>query len=132
MRSAGRGRGLALPLVALPLVSLLLAAAPAAGAETLTLPSGALEARVTSEPFAIEFVDSADGDVLRTVGAGSQPGDPRAAASQSEFMFGPSLLAAPVIERGATTRRLYLPTGRWVDLWRSLALPSLPGETTRP
>ncbi len=34
-------------------------------------------------------------------------------------MFGPDLLAAPVLTEGATRRRAYLPRGRWVDLWRS-------------
>jgi alpha-glucosidase (family GH31 glycosyl hydrolase) len=46
-------------------------------------------------------------------------GDRRAAAQDDEFLFGPDLLAAPVIEPGARERRLYLPRGRWVDLWRS-------------
>ena len=47
------------------------------------------------------------------------PGDERAARSQTEFMFGPDILAAPVIEPDRRTRRLYLPRGRWIDLWRS-------------
>ena len=47
------------------------------------------------------------------------PGDPRATAREDEFLFGPDLLAAPVLEPGARERRLYLPRGRWIDLWRS-------------
>ena len=47
------------------------------------------------------------------------PRDRRAVARDDEFLFGPSLLAAPVLEPGATRRRLYLPRGRWIDLWRS-------------
>jgi hypothetical protein len=47
------------------------------------------------------------------------PRDRRATAQEDEFLFGPSLLAAPVLEPGAVRRRLYLPRGRWVDLWRS-------------
>src|SRR5215217_403858 len=47
------------------------------------------------------------------------PDDRRAIAQEDEFLFGPSLLAAPVLEPGAERRRLYLPPGRWVDLWRS-------------
>jgi alpha-glucosidase (family GH31 glycosyl hydrolase) len=47
------------------------------------------------------------------------PRDRRAAGVEDEFLFGPSLLAAPVLEPGATRRRAYLPRGRWVDLWRS-------------
>ena len=49
------------------------------------------------------------------------PGDPAAVARDDEFLFGRDLLAAPVLEPGATERRLYLPRGRWVDLWRSAA-----------
>jgi hypothetical protein len=48
------------------------------------------------------------------------PGDPAATGRDDEFLFGPDLLAAPVIEPGATKRTLYLPPGRWVDLWRAV------------
>jgi sulfoquinovosidase len=48
------------------------------------------------------------------------PEDPRAADREDEFMFGPDLLAAPVLEPAARRRTLYLPSGRWVDLWRSV------------
>ncbi len=47
------------------------------------------------------------------------PDDPVAAGHDDEFLFGPDLLAAPVVEPGATERAVYLPRGRWVDLWRS-------------
>jgi alpha-glucosidase (family GH31 glycosyl hydrolase) len=46
------------------------------------------------------------------------PGDRRAAARDDEFMFGPDLLAAPVLAPAARSRKLYLPRGRWVDFWR--------------
>jgi hypothetical protein len=48
------------------------------------------------------------------------PDDPKAAARQDEFMFGPDLLAAPVIEPDARQRKLYLPQGDWVELWRAV------------
>ncbi len=32
-------------------------------------------------------------------------------------MWGRDLLIAPVVEKGATSRRLYLPRGRWFDFW---------------
>ena len=50
----------------------------------------------------------------------SHPADARAAATDDQFLFGPDLLAAPVLEPGATQRRLYVPNGRWFDLWRTL------------
>jgi alpha-glucosidase len=43
-------------------------------------------------------------------------------ARDDQFMFGPDLLAAPVVEEGARERRVDLPGGRWVDLWRSAEL----------
>ncbi len=48
------------------------------------------------------------------------PDDPAAVLRQDEFMFGPDLLAAPVIEEGARERELYLPGGDWIDLWQAL------------
>ncbi|MQA73997.1 MAG: hypothetical protein GEU88_06595 [Solirubrobacterales bacterium] len=48
------------------------------------------------------------------------PRDRIAISREDEFMFGPDLLAAPVLEPGASTRKVYLPPGRWVDLWRSV------------
>ena len=51
-----------------------------------------------------------------------RPGDAAAAARDDEFMFGPDLLAAPVVEPGATSRSVYLPRGRWIDLWRSASM----------
>jgi len=41
------------------------------------------------------------------------PGDPEAAAVEDQFMLGPALLAAPVVERGAREREVYLPPGVW-------------------
>jgi alpha-glucosidase (family GH31 glycosyl hydrolase) len=51
----------------------------------------------------------------------AHPRDARAAATDDEFLFGPDLLAAPVLEPGATQRRLYVPNARWFDVWRTLA-----------
>ena len=47
------------------------------------------------------------------------PDDPQAAAVEDQFLFGPDILAAPVVDEGQTERPAYLPKGRWVDLWRS-------------
>jgi alpha-glucosidase (family GH31 glycosyl hydrolase) len=50
------------------------------------------------------------------------PGDPRAATRDDEYLLGPDLLVAPVIQAGARTRSLYLPPGRWIDFWRSVSI----------
>jgi alpha-glucosidase/alpha-D-xyloside xylohydrolase len=43
--------------------------------------------------------------------------DPRAVARGDEYRWGRDLLVAPVVEPGATVRRVYLPRGRWWDFW---------------
>jgi sulfoquinovosidase len=45
------------------------------------------------------------------------PADPMAWVTEDEWLLGP-LLVAPVVERRARGRRVYLPTGvSWIDLW---------------
>ncbi len=53
--------------------------------------------------------------------------DPRTHDRSYEAMVGPWLLFAPVLEKDATSRTLYLPAGRWMEL-RSGALFEGPGE----
>ncbi|MGH7448203.1 MAG: TIM-barrel domain-containing protein, partial [Longimicrobiales bacterium] len=45
------------------------------------------------------------------------PNDAIAIARGDEYLWGPDMLVAPVIERAATSRRLYLPRGDWFDFW---------------
>ena len=45
------------------------------------------------------------------------PEDEQARAMADEYMFGPALLVAPVLEAGATTRTVYLPAGSWWNFW---------------
>jgi alpha-D-xyloside xylohydrolase len=45
------------------------------------------------------------------------PDDPRSYTAEYQYLLGESLLVAPVIEPGATTRQLYLPRGEWVNYW---------------
>ena len=45
------------------------------------------------------------------------PDDPQAAARGDQFLWGRDMLVSPVVEKGATSRRLYLPRGNWFDFW---------------
>ena len=56
-----------------------------------------------------------------------RPDDPRA-ARDDEFMLGPDLLAAPVVAPSQTQRPVYLPPGKWIDLWRSASDRKRPGD----
>jgi len=45
------------------------------------------------------------------------PDDPKAVECSGQFLWGRNILVAPVIEKGATARRVYLPRGAWYDFW---------------
>jgi alpha-glucosidase (family GH31 glycosyl hydrolase) len=43
--------------------------------------------------------------------------DPKAVECGDQFLWGKNILVAPVVEKGATVRRVYLPRGAWYDFW---------------
>jgi alpha-glucosidase len=45
------------------------------------------------------------------------PQDPAAVVRGDEYLWGRDILVAPVFEKGAMSRRLYLPRGPWYDFW---------------
>ncbi len=46
------------------------------------------------------------------------PTDPEVRDLKDEYMFGPAFLVAPVVEKGKTSREVYLPKGTtWYDYW---------------
>jgi alpha-D-xyloside xylohydrolase len=58
------------------------------------------------------------------------PADERVADIRDEYMFGPSLLIAPVVEQGSTTRDVYLPAGSdWYNYWTNEKLRG--GQTVK-
>jgi alpha-D-xyloside xylohydrolase len=51
------------------------------------------------------------------------PADERAWTVEDQFMFGPDLLVAPVVEEGVVERKVYLPEGAdWVDAWTAVSI----------
>ncbi len=59
------------------------------------------------------------------------PRDADAVRLGDEFLWGRDLLVAPVVEKGARSRRLYLPAGTWHDWWSGEPL-SGPAWVERP
>jgi alpha-glucosidase/alpha-D-xyloside xylohydrolase len=59
------------------------------------------------------------------------PDDPQAAMRGDEYLWGPNILVAPVLEKGATSRGLYLPKGAWFDFWTNERIEG-GREITRP
>jgi alpha-glucosidase (family GH31 glycosyl hydrolase) len=45
------------------------------------------------------------------------PEDVAAVGRSDEYLWGRDILVAPVTEKGATVRKLYLPRGTWYDFW---------------
>jgi alpha-D-xyloside xylohydrolase len=45
------------------------------------------------------------------------PEDAASWTVEDEFLLGPDVLVAPIVELGVRGRSLYLPPGRWVDAW---------------
>ncbi len=43
--------------------------------------------------------------------------DPEAVKLGNEYLWGRELLVAPVVQKAATSRRIYLPAGNWYDWW---------------
>lgn len=48
------------------------------------------------------------------------PDDPICRGLEDQYFFGRTLLMAPVLEAGAQQRQVYLPQGRWFDLWNQV------------
>lgn len=46
------------------------------------------------------------------------PEDPEALSSDSQFLLGDNIMVAPVLEKGAKHRNIYLPEGKWKDIQR--------------
>jgi len=55
------------------------------------------------------------------------PKDGTASKTADEFLWGRDMLIAPVYEKSATTRKLYLPQGQWYDWWTNAKQPG--GQT---
>jgi alpha-glucosidase (family GH31 glycosyl hydrolase) len=64
----------------------------------------AYESGRTGAPFVrpLFYADTADKNLYQAV---------------DQYYFGSSFMVAPVLEKGAKTRRLYLPRGSWYDFW---------------
>ena len=57
--------------------------------------------------------------------------DPIAVARDDEYLWGRDVLVAPVLEKGAASRRVYLPRGAWFDFWTGEQIQG-GREITRP
>ena len=51
------------------------------------------------------------------------PADSVCWENEAQYMFGPDILVAPVMEKGQKTKEVYLPAGaRWTNVWNKEVL----------
>jgi oligosaccharide 4-alpha-D-glucosyltransferase len=69
----------------------------------------AYESAKTGAPFVrpLFFNDTSDSNLYK---------------ANDQYYFGNALLVAPVLEKGAKTRKVYLPYGQWYDFWNPSAI----------
>lgn len=62
----------------------------------------------------------------------AHPNDEKALQIADQYMWGDEILVAPVLEKSATSRKVYLPAGEWWDFWSHQRTKSSAGvEVTR-
>jgi len=77
-----------------------------------------------------EETHSTGAPIIRSLGF-HFPSDPLALGCQDQYLFGPSLLIAAVVEPAARERAVYLPEGVWTDFWTNHQYPG-PQTISRP
>jgi alpha-glucosidase/alpha-D-xyloside xylohydrolase len=78
-----------------------------------------LELRYQMLPYIYSTVEQAHRSGLPPIRALwlDHPDDERAVQTADQYMWGDHILVAPVFERAATNRKIYLPSGEWWDFW---------------
>jgi sulfoquinovosidase len=88
-------------------------------AETLRHFARLAEVYAAWKPYRLELVREAAGTGLPVVRHPfiHYPDDPEVYGLEYQFMVGPELLVAPVLDPGERAVNVYLPAGQWVHLW---------------
>jgi len=88
-------------------------------AETLRHFARLAEVYATWKPYRTKLVEEAAGTGLPVVRHPfiHYPHDPEVYGLEYQFMVGPDLMVAPVLDPGEEEVEVYLPAGRWVHLW---------------
>ncbi len=87
------------------------------GPEAVRLCRAASELHVAFAPYTYRLAEASTstGEPIVAPLAYHAPDDPETFRITDQFMLGPDVVVAPVVEQGAVARDLYLPKGRWLD-----------------
>ena len=97
------------------------------GEEVYGILKGLLETRERLRPYIMEQarVASDKGTPPMRPLFHDYPGESETWTIEDEYLFGPDILVAPVMEKGARGRKVWLPVGaKWVDGWTGKAVAS--------
>ncbi len=75
--------------------------------------------RVISVRADVRATTSKPGPILQPMGSSIRPLNP---FPSDEYLFGDSMLVAPVVTEGATSRTVWFPPGTWLDWWTGDAI----------
>jgi alpha-glucosidase (family GH31 glycosyl hydrolase) len=89
-----------------------------------------LHARLRDYTYALSRRAHETGDPIVHPLVFDWPDDPQLRDLWDEYMYGPSLLVAPVWEHGRREREVYLPAGEWIDLWDPMRKFTGPSRVT--
>jgi alpha-glucosidase (family GH31 glycosyl hydrolase) len=91
--------------------------------ETVSLYTGLAALHTELEPYLSSIVHVAETQGVPTIRPLplAFPADAMAAAfADDEYMLGPDLLMAPVVEEGVTSRQVHFPPGAWESFWTNV------------
>lgn len=86
------------------------------GEEAETLSRKAIELKYQLFPYLYTYAREAYDTGVPIIRAMvlEYPDDPEAVKAEGQFLLGKELLAAPVVEKGASSKRIYFPEGEWI------------------
>src|SRR5690606_13765004 len=86
------------------------------GAEAEQIVKSAIELKYQLFPYLYSYAREAfdTGVPIMRAAFLEYPNDEKAVDADEQFFFGKELLVAPVVEKGASTKRVYLPEGEWI------------------
>jgi alpha-glucosidase len=89
------------------------------GPEVERLCKAALDLRYRLLPYMYTaFIRATqDGTPVMRAMAFHDQSDPHLRGSDDQYLLGPDLLVAPIVEKGSTSRKVKLPKGEWFDWW---------------
>jgi alpha-glucosidase len=93
------------------------------GADTEKLCSAALSLRYRLLPYLYSaFIEASEsGRPIMSPLLFEDQTDLRLADVDDQYLFGPNLLVAPVVKKGAVERQVIFPKGEWFDWWSGVA-----------